>query len=205
MGFDLRTLNGGMATDLRKAAEEAVRKQQEEGEDCGACEDNMASMLSFVRAPMRNASSGKVKKVKKEGEEDGVTRLPVVEDEDDDEDDWEWEMAPPPGRASIGRATWTMLHSISVHYPENPSEEQKAEMEAFLKSMSKVYPCKVCRDDLSEQLVLFPPQLDSRKEYATWMCDLHNRVNLMLGKPEFDCSLVFDRWRYVASQVPKSL
>ena len=27
------------------------------------------------------------------------------------------------------------------------------------------------------------------------MCEMHNRVNVKLGKPEFDCSKVFQRWR----------
>lgn len=39
------------------------------------------------------------------------------------------------------------------------------------------------------------PQTSSREELSQWMCRLHNQVNRKTGKPEFDCSLVDERWR----------
>lgn len=52
------------------------------------------------------------------------------------------------------------------------------------------------------QLVMkeHPPRLDSRDEFSQWMCEMHNHVNRHLGKPEFDCSKVDQRWR---RQIPK--
>lgn len=35
----------------------------------------------------------------------------------------------------------------------------------------------------------------SRYNFSQWMCRLHNDVNRKLGKPEFDCSKVDERWR----------
>ena len=40
-----------------------------------------------------------------------------------------------------------------------------------------------------------PPRVQNQADFAQWMCETHNEVNLRLGKPLFDCSLVTERWR----------
>jgi hypothetical protein len=37
---------------------------------------------------------------------------------------------------------------------------------------------------------------DSNVLLSDWLCNVHNKVNKRLGKPEFDCSKVLERWRY---------
>ena len=49
--------------------------------------------------------------------------------------------------------------------------------------------------NLRQDLVTHPARLTSSAEFSQWMCEMHNRVNVKLGKPEFDCSQVFKRWR----------
>lgn len=39
------------------------------------------------------------------------------------------------------------------------------------------------------------PDTSSRHALSQWFCHLHNGVNLRLGKPEFDCSRVDERWK----------
>ena len=39
------------------------------------------------------------------------------------------------------------------------------------------------------------PDTSSRHSLSQWFCRLHNSVNVRLGKPEFDCSRVDERWR----------
>ncbi len=39
------------------------------------------------------------------------------------------------------------------------------------------------------------PDASSRHNLSQWMCRLHNDINIRLGKPEFDCSKVDERWR----------
>jgi FAD-linked sulfhydryl oxidase len=34
-----------------------------------------------------------------------------------------------------------------------------------------------------------PPKLDSREEFALWVCEQHNLVNEKLMKPQFNCTL----------------
>ena len=86
-------------------------------------------------------------------------------------------------------------------------------------SFAKVYPCWVCSDGLREWMGreenringgggnsggkgntstnAKPPRVDwlgSRKMFGLWMCRAHNEVNVKLGKKEFDCRRVEERW-----------
>lgn len=40
-----------------------------------------------------------------------------------------------------------------------------------------------------------PIKLNSSEEFSQWLCRLHNKVNVKIGKPVFDCSKVNERWR----------
>lgn len=40
-----------------------------------------------------------------------------------------------------------------------------------------------------------PISVSSQNEFSQWLCRLHNKVNIKLGKPTFDCSKVNERWR----------
>ncbi|VDM75765.1 unnamed protein product [Strongylus vulgaris] len=101
----------------------------------------------------------------------------------------------PVDKDELGRSTWNLLHTMSVYYPENPNEEQKKTAFQFMDSLSKTFPCDFCAKDLRKDLKQDPPKLESREEFAMWMCRLHNKVNKKIGKEEFDCSKVFERWR----------
>ncbi|VDL73231.1 unnamed protein product [Nippostrongylus brasiliensis] len=101
----------------------------------------------------------------------------------------------PVDKDQLGRSTWDLLHTMTVYYPETPSEEHKKAASSFMDSLSKTYPCDFCAKDLRENLKKDPPKVATRKEFALWMCQLHNKVNKKTGKPEFDCSKVFERWK----------
>ena len=102
----------------------------------------------------------------------------------------------PPDVNEIGRGTWTLLHTFSVYLPEQElSVEQQTDAKNFMGILSRVYPCTPCADDLKQDLKEIPPKVKTGKEFAQWMCDLHNNVNVKLGKPTFDCSKVYERWR----------
>jgi hypothetical protein len=36
---------------------------------------------------------------------------------------------------------------------------------------------------------------ENRKEIEQWMCEMHNEVNQRLGKEQFDCKRVRERWK----------
>jgi len=101
----------------------------------------------------------------------------------------------PPDRAELGSSSWNLLHSLAAYYPDKPSLSEQADAKQFLTLFSRLYPCADCAEDLRSDLVTLPPRVSSATEFSTWMCELHNRVNVKLGKPVFDCFKVFERWR----------
>lgn len=49
-----------------------------------------------------------------------------------------------------------------------------------------IAPYRICRNQ---------PDTSTRTCLTQWLCRLHNEVNHKLGKPDFDCSKVDERWR----------
>ena len=101
----------------------------------------------------------------------------------------------PPDRMELGNASWSLLHSMAAYFPATPTNQQKNDATQFMHIFSRLYPCQDCAEDLRADLVIHPPKVDSAKQFSQWMCEMHNRVNSKLGKPVFDCSKVFERWR----------
>jgi len=97
-------------------------------------------------------------------------------------------------RAQVGNAGWKLLHTILSQYPEEPTSEQRATLETFIKFFSRVYPCNECATHFQELLREYPPQLGSRKNAVMWGCNAHNVVNRRLEKPEYDCTRIFDEY-----------
>jgi FAD-linked sulfhydryl oxidase len=83
---------------------------------------------------------------------------------------------------------------MAAYYPEKPTDGQKEDARTFMSSLSRLFPCKWCAKDLQEYMKENPPKVDSRKDFSLWMCETHNHVNRELGKPEFDCALIEQRW-----------
>ncbi|KAI8796838.1 FAD-linked sulfhydryl oxidase ALR [Biomphalaria glabrata] len=95
----------------------------------------------------------------------------------------------------LGRNTWAFLHTMAAYYPEKPSLEQQHNMKQFIKLLSQFYPCHTCASHLREDLKNNTPDTSSNIKLSEWFCNLHNGVNVRLGKVEFDCSKVLERWR----------
>ena len=102
----------------------------------------------------------------------------------------------PPDVNEIGTGSWTLLHTMSVYLPQTElSKQQKSDVGQFMSILSRTYPCNHCAEDLKKDLKDDPPKVQTGKDYAQWLCQLHNKVNVKLGKPTFDCSKVYERWR----------
>uniref|UniRef100_A0A914L6J4 Sulfhydryl oxidase n=2 Tax=Meloidogyne incognita TaxID=6306 RepID=A0A914L6J4_MELIC len=100
----------------------------------------------------------------------------------------------PLDKDQLGRSTWNLLHTMSVYYPDDPTEKEKQNTKDFLSSLSRTYPCEHCAADFREDLKRNPPILTNKKLFSQWMCEAHNRVNLKLGKNLFDCNKIMERW-----------
>jgi hypothetical protein len=49
----------------------------------------------------------------------------------------------PPDILELGRATWTLLHSVAAYYPDQPTERQQQQMRGFVEGFGEFYPCEV--------------------------------------------------------------
>ena len=101
----------------------------------------------------------------------------------------------PPDIEELGRNTWSFLHTMAAYYPENPSGVEQKDMTSFINLFSKFYPCEHCAVDFKDSIKKIKPDVTSRNSLSEWLCKQHNIVNEKLGKPIFDCTKVFQRWK----------
>ena len=97
-------------------------------------------------------------------------------------------------KPEIGRRTWTLLHSMANTFPLNPTEEDKNMMKKFMYGLARSYPCKVCGGHLIKMLDKKGIKMENRKEFGNYICNIHNIVNKVLNKTEFDCDRAYDVW-----------
>lgn len=100
----------------------------------------------------------------------------------------------PLDKNELGHNTWSVLHTISMYYPEKPTNDEQELMKNFIKGLARFYPCETCAKDFQQEIHNDPPQTENRHSLSLWWCRQHNRVNKKLGKPEFDCRLLEQRW-----------
>ena len=91
-------------------------------------------------------------------------------------------------REDVGRATWTLLHSVAAAYPERPSRAQRRAAAALVDSLAALYPCAECADHFREHVKHRPVDASSGAGLRTWACEVHNDVNDALAKPRHPCA-----------------
>ncbi len=94
-----------------------------------------------------------------------------------------------------GPIFWDAMHIVSLAYPVQPSEEDKAGAKAFFESLSVVLPCPICRTHYSEKIKASPVATGSKGELIYWVWDIHNQVNTLLGKPTITIEAFLERMR----------
>ena len=97
-----------------------------------------------------------------------------------------------------GPQGWIFLHSVTLHYPKNPSDQDKEMYFNFFKSLEKVLPCEKCAYNYSNNLQKLPlePALENRDTLVRWLIAVHNEVNKEAGKPSFTYEQVIDDYTY---------
>lgn len=95
-------------------------------------------------------------------------------------------------KAELGRASWRLFHTILARYPDEPSTHERTTLGNYIQLFAQVYPCGDCARHFQQLLSKYPPQTKSRKTAALWGCDIHNKVNDRLGKPQYDCTTILE-------------
>jgi hypothetical protein len=82
---------------------------------------------------------------------------------------------------------WHTIHIVALGYPKNPTYTDKKCAKEFYESLAFLIPCTVCREHYKEHITKNPltPYLDTKKDLLQWTINIHNQVNIKLGKPEW--------------------
>ena len=84
-----------------------------------------------------------------------------------------------------GPHAWIFLHSISLEYPDYPTDNDKNNMKNFINSLGNVLPCKKCITNFKlHAKTLDDHVLSSKKNLIKWFIDVHNAVNKFNNKQE---------------------
>ncbi|KAF9523861.1 ERV/ALR sulfhydryl oxidase domain-containing protein [Crepidotus variabilis] len=97
-------------------------------------------------------------------------------------------------KAELGRATWKLLHTTTLRYPEQPTPDEREALSSYFYLSSRLYPCGECAAEFQQLLKKYPPQTSSRRAASLWLCFIHNEVNQRLKKPEFDCAHLSEKY-----------
>ena len=87
-----------------------------------------------------------------------------------------------------GPSAWIFLHTVTLQYPEKPTDDDKKKYYVFFNSLKDILPCPNCKIHYSESITKKPIQLESRKELFEWLIDIHNEVNIRTGKQVYSYS-----------------
>ena len=95
-----------------------------------------------------------------------------------------------------GPHLWYQMHMKTFDYPSNPTQEDKNKIREYFRSIVDLLPCENCKQHYLRYLQNRPIRYhyDNRDELINWLIDLHNEVNVMLAKEEFDCTKYIERW-----------
>lgn len=84
-----------------------------------------------------------------------------------------------------GPSFWHVLHTMSFNYPVKPDEGTKKTYQKFMLTLTKVLPCKYCRENLVKIYATTPPSneaMQSRETFSRYVYELHEAVNANLKK-----------------------
>lgn len=82
-----------------------------------------------------------------------------------------------------GKSGWIFLHSITLGYPINPTEEDKNNYKLFFNSLGFVLPCSICRNNFVNSLDKYKLTNDilmTRDTLVNWL------INIRLNDQNID-------------------
>lgn len=96
-----------------------------------------------------------------------------------------------------GPHLWYVLHIITLTYPIEPTEYDKRMYHDFFTNLKEVLPCDICKKHYSKFISQYPitPHLSKREHLVKWLIQIHNFVNLELGKPVLEVTGVLELYK----------
>jgi hypothetical protein len=80
---------------------------------------------------------------------------------------------------------WLFLHACAYNYPNNPNSITKRKYYDLIQNMPLFIPDEEMGNRFAALLDNYPvsPYLDCRESFIIWMHFIHNKINVILGKP----------------------
>ena len=97
-----------------------------------------------------------------------------------------------------GPHAWIFLHSITMSYPKEPTEQDKQIYLRFFNDLQNIIPCDKCQYNYSNNLEKYPIEsgLKTRETLIQWLINIHNEVNKENGSPEYTYDQVIEEYQY---------
>uniref|UniRef100_A0A6C0CYP4 thiol oxidase n=1 Tax=viral metagenome TaxID=1070528 RepID=A0A6C0CYP4_9ZZZZ len=97
-----------------------------------------------------------------------------------------------------GPGAWIFLHSISLTYPNNPTENDKKMYKIFFDSLGYLLPCNECSNHYNDYLLKNPltyEVLHNKETLTYWLYNLHNNVNHLLNKEKIEFNTFIENYK----------
>jgi FAD-linked sulfhydryl oxidase len=95
-----------------------------------------------------------------------------------------------------GRPGWKFLHAVTFAYPKNPDLKTKLRYRRFFKMLKYVLPCPLCRAHYAKLVQhLGIKHMKNTGTLSRWLVDVHNKINVKLGKKVFSYEEVKQMYR----------
>lgn len=83
-----------------------------------------------------------------------------------------------------GPHMWRAYHYVALGFPENPSPQDRQRYKQWYTTLHHVLPCNHCAEHYAQHIRQNPIDdfLDSPRRLFEWTVNVHNVVNMTLGK-----------------------
>lgn len=84
-----------------------------------------------------------------------------------------------------GQYLWRLLHSLTYSYNPKLPTTIKSKYIRLFHVLKDFIPCPICRNHYTSRCNRNPPErnMASTDQFVTWLSNIHNEVNMGLGKP----------------------
>ena len=79
-----------------------------------------------------------------------------------------------------GPSAWTFLHTVTLNYPEEPTNEDIKQHKIFFETLGNILPCPKCREHYNQSIIDEPVKLDSKESLTKWFLGFCGEKNYWL-------------------------